>query len=72
MATPVHKGVLPLAFSMIDLSTIVINGVTAKPVQSPAIIYFHANYEKEEPSTLMDMNIKELFYTKIHIAGSLL
>jgi hypothetical protein len=38
LATPVHKGVLPLAFSMIDLSTIVLIGVTLNPVHKPANI----------------------------------
>lgn len=37
--TPVHNGVFPLAFSMMDLSTIVLMGVTAKPVHRPAMIY---------------------------------
>lgn len=36
--TPDHNDFLPLAFSMIDLSTIVFIGVTLKPVHKPAII----------------------------------
>jgi hypothetical protein len=32
-----------------DLSTIVLIGVTAKPVHNPAIIYFQPYSAKEEP-----------------------
>ena len=33
--TPFHRGVLPFAFSMTDLSTIVLRGETKKPDKNP-------------------------------------
>ena len=37
--TPFHNGVLPLAFSITDLSTMVLKGETKKPEAKPANIY---------------------------------
>lgn len=39
LPTPCQSGVLPLAFSMIDLSTTVLKGETKKPDKKPATTY---------------------------------
>ena len=39
LPTPCQSGVLPLAFSIIDLSTTVLKGETKKPDRKPATTY---------------------------------
>lgn len=68
-ATPDHNDLLPLAFSMIDLSTIVFIGVTLKPVHKPAIIYW-GPYVQNEGRTLSYLFIK-IKFNSIKILESL-
>lgn len=69
-ATPAHKGFFPLAFYMIDLSTIVFMGLTAKPVQSPAMIYCGPKSQKKRFGFVgMVMRLTIILYKNVNNTG---